>query len=57
MKKLIYISLPYATFGLVSEDGIITGTAPISKYSLGKDEKSVIQYYRNKKAYIEVRVL
>jgi hypothetical protein len=33
MKKLIYISLPYATFGLVSEDGIITEAAPISKYT------------------------
>ena len=54
MKEELYqIDTGYACFGIVVENGIVTRTAPISKYSLGKRVEQVLSYYRNvKKAKI-----
>lgn len=52
--NLIVISLHYATFGLVSKDYIIVEAAPISKYSLGRKESDVINYYNRKGAKISI---
>lgn len=46
---LIRIELPYATFGLISENGIIKDAPPISKSSIGRKTNDVIKYYENVK--------
>lgn len=50
---LLWISLPYATFGLEVENGIITDAAPISRLSIGKSVEFVKSYYLKKGAKIE----
>lgn len=48
-----YISLPYATFALVLHAGLVTRTAPIAVWAIGKGEARVLDYYRRKGASIE----
>lgn len=48
--RWIWVSLPYATFALASRDGRIVETAPIARWSLGKDESFVADFYRKKGA-------
>ncbi len=57
MKKFIYISLPYMTFALLSNNGIIVKGPPISKWTLNKNEEFVIDYYKKKGAYIEEKII
>lgn len=50
MTRWIWVSLSYATFGLAVWDGRVVDAAPIARWSIGKDEKSVADYYRRKGA-------
>lgn len=52
-KNLTWVSLPYATFGIISCDGIVTDVAPIAGWTIGKTLEFVLNYYRNKGAQIE----
>jgi hypothetical protein len=52
MEKFHQVVLPYATFGLISEDERITITAPIAKWARGKPLVTVLDYYRRKGARI-----
>jgi len=36
MQILHYVDLPYACFGIVSADGIVTEAAPIGRWMIGK---------------------
>ena len=54
--ELYQVDAGYACFGLVVEDGIVTRTAPISKYSLGRKIEEVISYYKNAKNAIIVKL-
>ena len=51
-KRLVVISLPYATFGLVVEDGQVVEAAPIAQWAVGKSVEYVIGYYWRKGAFI-----
>jgi hypothetical protein len=50
LNKTFYISLPYATFGVVSCNGKIVSAAPIARWVVGKTEAYVLEYYRKRKA-------
>ena len=45
---LLWISLPWATFGAVVKNGVIVEVAPIGKWSLGK-RASVLENWARKK--------
>lgn len=47
-----WISLPYATFIIDDDNGIIVDAPPISKRSIGQKTEKVLEYYRNKGAKI-----
>jgi hypothetical protein len=49
---LWWISLRYATFGIITLDGIVTEAAPIAKWAEGKKEDHVLAYFRRKGAKI-----
>jgi hypothetical protein len=53
VKRWIWISLPYATFGIAVADGVVVEAAPIAaKWVLGRDEREVAAYYRRRGAKI-----
>jgi len=43
------IELPYGVFGLREENGIVVESAPMGKWSIGKNIEFVLDYYRTKK--------
>jgi hypothetical protein len=50
---LYRISLPFATFGLLSTNGTITRTAPIARWAQGKPLAAVLDYYRRRGAAVQ----
>jgi len=46
----VQITLKFATFALGIRDGTIVEAAPIAKWTLGKDERFVADYYRRRGA-------
>ncbi len=52
MKRWIWISLSYATFGIAVADGVVVDAPPIAKWALGRDEREVAGYYRRRGAQI-----
>lgn len=46
----VWVSLPWATFGLAVHDGRIVDAAPIARWSIGKHERDVADYYRRRGA-------
>lgn len=51
-KRWIWISLPYATFGIAVADGVVVDAPPIAKWALGRDEREVAAYFRRRGARI-----
>ena len=48
MTKLIWVSLPYATYGIEVDNGIVTDAAPIAKWMVGKDTQFVKSWIAKK---------
>ena len=48
-----WVSLDYATFGLQTTDGIVTDAPPIARWTMGKSESTVLNYFRRKGATIK----
>ena len=48
--RCIWVSLPHATFGIVTKDGRVTEAPPIAKWAIGPDERPVAGYYRQRGA-------
>ena len=48
----LWISLPYATFGLKIEDGWVVDAPPISAWTVGKQSADVVGYFRRRGADI-----
>lgn len=48
MKKLYYVNLSYACFGIEVKDNIIIETAPIAKWSIGKSLDYFSNWVKNK---------
>lgn len=47
------IETDYAVFRIKATDGIVTFTAPIAKWALGKKISDVLAYYQRKGAIID----
>jgi hypothetical protein len=52
--RLIWVSLPYATFGLIVSGGVVADAAPVAGWAVGKDEREVAVFYRRKGAVFRV---
>lgn len=50
MPRWIWVSLPYATFGIAVENGVVVEAAPIARKSVGRPEREVAAYYRRQGA-------
>ena len=48
--KWVWVSLPYATFGLRIDQGLIVEAPPIAHWTVGLPEARVAAYYRKKGA-------
>jgi hypothetical protein len=46
----IWVSLPWATFGVAVQGGRVVDAAPIARWAIGKDERAVADYYRRRGA-------
>lgn len=52
---MIIVSLPYATFGLIDEEGVIIAAAPIAAHwVIGKSTSYVTDYYKRKGATVSI---
>lgn len=52
MDKWYWISLHYATFGLMTRNGTVVKTAPIGKWMIGKSIDSVHSWVSGKRGKI-----
>jgi hypothetical protein len=52
-ERLFWVSLPYATFGIVSRHGRVYDTAPIAKWMIGKPLEDLRGWMRLKKAIVK----
>jgi hypothetical protein len=52
---VLWISLPWATFGLVCRRGRIVGSAPIARYAIGWTVDEAMTYFASRGAEIEER--
>ncbi len=50
--RAFYISLPYATFGIISHSNIITDAAPIAAWMIGKTLQEIKPWLIKKKAVV-----
>lgn len=51
--RWIWVSLPFATFALVVRDGLVVDAAPIARWSIGRRELDVADYYRRRGAIFQ----
>lgn len=50
VRRWIWVSLSYATFGIAVEDGVVTEAPPIAHWAVGRDERGVADFYRRRGA-------
>lgn len=48
--RWVWVSLPFATFGLAVEGGRVVDAPPIARWCIGKDERYVADYWRRRGA-------
>ena len=53
MAGWVWVSLPWATFGLRVEGGRVVEAAPIARWTVGKPERVVADHYRARGAVFE----
>lgn len=51
--NLFRIQLSYATFGVIDQEGVITETAPIGSWMVGKSVAEIQQWVTSKKGTME----
>lgn len=49
----VWVSLPWATFGLGVRGGVVVEAAPIARWCVGKPEQQVAAYWRGRGARFE----
>lgn len=49
-EQWVWVSLPWATFGLATRGGKVVDAAPIARWTIGKSERYVADYYRRRGA-------
>lgn len=47
---MIWVKVPWATFGLIVRDGRVVDAAPIGKWAIGQTEQAVAEYLRHRGA-------
>lgn len=52
--KWIWVSLPYATFGIEVDGGRVIDAAPIGNWMIGKDTKFIREWIAKKKGIWKV---
>lgn len=52
-EELIWVHLPWATFGLVVRDDHVTATAPIARYAEGWTRDRALSYFTSRGAEIQ----
>lgn len=52
-EELYWISLPYATFGIIVEENVVIKTAPIGKWMMGKSIYNIKYWVLKKKGIIK----
>lgn len=52
MRRWVWISLPYATYGIAVEDGKVVDAAPIARWMINKDERECADWVRGKGARV-----
>jgi hypothetical protein len=52
--RWLWVSLPYATFGVGFQGGRAVEAAPIAAWTLGKSERHVVSYYERKGATLKL---
>jgi hypothetical protein len=50
VKAWIWVSLPYATFAVVTCDGRVVDAAPIARWAVGRPERQVADHFRREGA-------
>lgn len=50
MNRWLWVSLPYATYGIRIENGRVAEAAPIAHWMIGKDEHTVMAWLFKKNA-------
>jgi len=53
---MLWVSLPFATFGLAIAEGVVIATPPIARYAKGWPEARVWSYFEGRGATVEVAV-
>ena len=48
--RWIWVSLPHATFAVITKNGKVVDAAPIARWTVGRDEREIADYYRRKGA-------
>ena len=48
--RLIWVSLPHATYGLLVAGGVVVDAAPIARWMVGRDERMVAEWLRKRGA-------
>jgi hypothetical protein len=54
MRELWSVDVPWACFGLMSQDGVVVEVAPIANWATGKTTEEVLDYFRRKGAKIDL---
>jgi hypothetical protein len=49
-EQLVYVSLPYATYGIIVKDGKVIDTAPLARWMIGQSTKKVRKWLDSKGA-------
>lgn len=57
MRRLVWISLHYATFGLEVEEWTVKIAPPIAKWTENKDIREVIKFYKKKDKNLILEIL
>lgn len=51
-ESVLWVSLPWATFGLVVRDGRVAEAAPIARYAVGWKVKRAVDYFTGRGAVV-----
>jgi hypothetical protein len=52
---VLWVSLPWATFGLVCRRGQVVEAAPIARYAIGWSIDQAVTYFASRGAEMEIR--
>jgi hypothetical protein len=54
---LVRIDMPYACFGMVVVNGVVTEAAPIARWSIGRRGRDSVRYWKKRGAKVQWTLL